>query len=99
MSETYNPQRNAMAKLLRRAAGAVAVFCAAVLSLLPAHAVEIDINRGTVDPLPIAITDFVGGEGQEAKVGASSRAWLSSWRDALRRAVVGCVGRLRGEGP
>ncbi|MBC7102001.1 MAG: Tol-Pal system protein TolB, partial [Parvibaculum sp.] len=59
-----------MATLSRRAAGAVAVFCAVLLSFLPAHAVEIDINRGTVDPLPIAITDFVGGEGQEAKVGA-----------------------------
>ena len=70
MSETYNARSNAMATLSRRAAGAVAVFCVALLSFLPAHAVEIDINRGTVDPLPIAITDFVGGEGQEAKVGA-----------------------------
>jgi TolB protein len=40
--------------------GAVATGFSA-LATLPAHAlVEIDVNKGTIEPLPIAITDFQG---------------------------------------
>src|SRR5690606_4508497 len=39
--------------------------------LLPAHAVvEIDVNRGTIEPLPIAITDFLSGDSLGAEVSA-----------------------------
>lgn len=70
MSETYNARSSASARRLRRAAELVTILCVAWLSVLPAHAVEVDIDRGTVDPLPIAITDFVGGTEQDSKVGA-----------------------------
>jgi TolB protein len=33
-------------------------------------ALEIDITRGNVDPLPIAIPDFAGSEGQSQRIGA-----------------------------
>ena len=37
----------------------------------PAHAeVRIDITKGVVEPLPIAITSFAGGGGREAQVGS-----------------------------
>ncbi|HEU4987904.1 MAG TPA: Tol-Pal system beta propeller repeat protein TolB [Rhizobiaceae bacterium] len=47
--------------------GALAgAFCAATL---PARAlVEIDVNKGVVEPLPIAITDFISGDGKGAEI-------------------------------
>lgn len=58
-------------KMRARPVAILAATLAFVLASLPARAeLQIDIGRGTVEPLPIAITDFVGGEGQEAKVGA-----------------------------
>ncbi|HEY4344087.1 MAG TPA: Tol-Pal system beta propeller repeat protein TolB [Parvibaculum sp.] len=51
--------------------GAAAVFALAASLALPAQAaIHIDINQGTTEPMPIAITDFVGGAGQEASAGA-----------------------------
>jgi TolB protein len=42
-------------------AGSLALGLAA--AVLPAHAVlEIDVNKGVVEPLPIAITDFLSGD-------------------------------------
>ena len=42
-------------------AGSLALWLAA--AVLPAHAVlEIDVNKGVVEPLPIAITDFLSGD-------------------------------------
>ena len=60
-------------RLLLKAAG-----CAGALQLAlgvaapaPAHAEErIDITKGVVEPLPIAITSFAGAGGREAQVGA-----------------------------
>jgi TolB protein len=43
----------------------------AALAATPAHAlVEIDVNRGTIEPLPIAITEFLSGDGLGAEVSA-----------------------------
>ncbi|MEO1702637.1 MAG: Tol-Pal system beta propeller repeat protein TolB [Pseudomonadota bacterium] len=40
-----------------------------VLAILPAHAlVEIDINRGTVEPLPVAVTDFLASDDLGVKI-------------------------------
>ena len=42
-----------------------------VMAAAPSHAVlEVDITRGRVAPMPIAITDFLGGSGQERQRGA-----------------------------
>ncbi|MGB3808444.1 MAG: Tol-Pal system beta propeller repeat protein TolB [Parvibaculum sp.] len=56
------------ARLSVRFAIAAVIVCAVAA---PAQAaLQIDINRGNVEPMPIAITDFVGGAGQEASAGA-----------------------------
>jgi TolB protein len=48
--------------------GALATGLSAVATL-PAHAlVEIDVNKGTVEPLPIAITDFLSGDAIGAEI-------------------------------
>lgn len=42
---------------------------AIIMFSLPARAlVEIDINKGNIEPLPIAITDFISGDGIGAKI-------------------------------
>src|SRR5690554_6157239 len=39
------------------------VLAMAIALILPARAVvEIDVNKGTIEPLPIAITDFLSGD-------------------------------------
>ncbi|MEL6435845.1 MAG: Tol-Pal system beta propeller repeat protein TolB [Pseudomonadota bacterium] len=44
-------------------------FAALFLSVVPARAlVEIDINRGTIEPLPIAVTDFISGDDIGARI-------------------------------
>src|SRR5690606_31817942 len=47
-----------------------ALACAfAAAATLPARAlVEIDINKGVVEPLPIAITDFISADGKGAEI-------------------------------
>jgi TolB protein len=48
-------------------AGALA--CGLAAAVLPAHAVlEIDVNKGVVEPLPIAITDFLAGDTLGAEI-------------------------------
>src|SRR5690606_12567980 len=48
-------------------AGVAAAFSAA--ATLPARAlVEIDINKGVVEPLPIAITDFLSADGTGTEI-------------------------------
>ena len=59
------------ANLLKRAVvRMVAATLAVMLALAaPAHAlVEIDINKGTVEPLPVAIADFVSADGIGADI-------------------------------
>ena len=49
----------------------VVFILAMVLPFGAAHAaLEIDIDKGTIDPLKIAIVDFLGTPGQESSVGA-----------------------------
>ena len=59
---------------LRRIAASAAAMAIAILVQLncvsPAHAVlEVDVTRGVVQPLPVAITDFSGAQPDEIKVG------------------------------
>ncbi|GAB1583220.1 MULTISPECIES: Tol-Pal system beta propeller repeat protein TolB [Phyllobacteriaceae] len=53
-----------MKTMIRTFLSAFAMFVAvSAAAVLPAHAVvEIDINKGNVEPLPIAITDFLSGD-------------------------------------
>lgn len=60
-------------RLLLKAAGCAGALLLAlgVAAPAPAHAeVRIDITKGVVEPLPIAITSFAGAGGREAQVGA-----------------------------
>ena len=55
---------------IRSLAALVAAFVLGVLVVAPAQAeVRIDITRGQMKPLPIAIPDFAGGGGQESQIG------------------------------
>src|SRR6187402_2969656 len=41
----------------------------AAMATLPARAlVEIDVNKGVVEPLPVAITDFLSGDGTGSEI-------------------------------
>src|SRR5438552_774965 len=51
------------------AAIAIALL-AAIFAVSSARAVEIDVNKGQIDPLPIAITAFVGSSEESAQAGA-----------------------------
>ena len=43
----------------------------AALAVLPARAlVEIDVNKGNIEPLPIALPDFVSADGVGAEITA-----------------------------
>ena len=54
------------------------VFCAVALAAGPAAAeLRIDITRGVVEPLPIAINDFTGDNEEENKVGRDIARVLS----------------------
>ncbi|MBO6741869.1 MAG: Tol-Pal system protein TolB [Roseitalea sp.] len=53
----------------RLAALFVAMMALFAASALPARAlVEIDINQGNIEPLPIAVTDFISGDGIGAQI-------------------------------
>lgn len=56
----------------RRSLAAIVLIVAAVLAMTrPALAVvELDITRGTLKPVPIAITPFTGAPGADSKLGA-----------------------------
>lgn len=59
-----------LASRLMRAAAFCVCFTTGVLFTVAANAeLRIDITRGTVKPLPIAITDFVGNSGPEKQFG------------------------------
>ncbi|TPP11923.1 Tol-Pal system beta propeller repeat protein TolB [Rhizobium glycinendophyticum] len=63
--------KNAFLRLLLVCAGLAGAFVS------PANAaVEININRGNVQPLPIAITDFISGDGIGAQISAVVEADL-----------------------
>jgi TolB protein len=49
---------------------ALAALTALILFVAPARAaLEIDITRGHLNPMPVAVPDFVGGEGQDSQIG------------------------------
>jgi len=48
--------------------GALAATMSAVATLPARALVEIDVNKGNVEPLPIAITDFLSGDGIGAEI-------------------------------
>ncbi len=54
-----------------KASLAIAVFAAAMIGMAstPARAlVEIDVNKGVVEPTPIAVTDFLSGDSRGAEI-------------------------------
>ncbi|MBZ0324613.1 MAG: Tol-Pal system protein TolB, partial [Alphaproteobacteria bacterium] len=56
----------------RRRGSFLAILVVALAGLLAAPAraeLRIDITRGNVEPLPIAIVDFQGGSGEESRIG------------------------------
>ena len=59
-----------MTRLLKSLLVAAALVAAtASAAILPARAaLEIDVNRGTIEPLPIAITDFLAADGLGAEI-------------------------------
>jgi TolB protein len=58
-----------MTKLLRSLLAAASLALATAMATLPARAVlEIDVNQGVVEPLPIAVTDFVAADGLGADI-------------------------------
>lgn len=65
-------QRNSfMVKFMPKRAIAAVFTAVAMLSIfiMPARAlVEIDINKGNIEPLPIALTDFISADGIGAKI-------------------------------
>ena len=65
MSHAFHTKENLMFDFLQRGFRAVSALVILVLvlvaSILPAHAlVELDLTKGNVEPLPIAIADFEG---------------------------------------
>ena len=45
----------------------ISAFGVAIAAVQPARAlVEIDVNKGVIEPLPIAITDFLSSDGEKA---------------------------------
>ncbi|MFI0842575.1 Tol-Pal system beta propeller repeat protein TolB [Mesorhizobium sp. IMUNJ 23232] len=56
-------------KLVKAVLVGSALFYCAVAALAPARAeVVIDVNKGVVEPLPIAITDFLSGDGTGSEI-------------------------------
>jgi TolB protein len=61
------------------AARAVLVICALLLTAGPALAeLRLDVTRGKVEPMPIAITAFAGGGGEEAQTGRDMAQVISA---------------------
>ncbi len=54
---------------MRPIAFILALTTAAAIAAPAQAALQIDINKGNTEPLPIAITDFLGAPGQEASAG------------------------------
>ncbi len=69
---------NGLVGAMRRSCAVVLAVVALALGAQPASAlIEIDINRGNVQPLPIAIPDFVGAGGDE-ELGADVASVISA---------------------
>ncbi|MDZ7823227.1 MAG: Tol-Pal system beta propeller repeat protein TolB [Ahrensia sp.] len=59
--------KSSFARLI--AAILTSVITLAILTLPARALVEIDINKGNIEPLPIAVTDFISADGIGAKIG------------------------------
>ena len=85
---TLTPTRRAAVPRAAHRAAATALLLAALWLIVaalgqPAAAeVRIDITRGVIEPLPIAVTDFHGSTEEEAQIGADLAAVI---RDDLER--------------
>jgi TolB protein len=65
--------------VMLRLAAAVAALAAVAATAVPASAlIEIDINRGNVQPLPIALPAFQGGAQSDAQLGIDVAAVISA---------------------
>ena len=64
--------------MIMRATFLIATLVAGLgVAVLPARAVvEIDINKGVVEPLPIAITEFISADGKGAEIASVVEADL-----------------------
>lgn len=66
-------------KLLLRLAGLAGALLLAVGVAVPARAeLRIDITKGVIEPLPIAITSFFGAGGREAQIGGDMSRVISA---------------------
>lgn len=79
-TEIFRSQLSTFALSRRRllqAAGGAAAFAA--LGVRPAEAVlKIDITQGTIQPLPIALPDFVTGQGADPELGRNLAAVITN---------------------
>ncbi len=58
-----------MKRMIRAMFAAAALAAGISAAILPAHAlVEIDVNKGNIEPLPIAITDFLASDQMGAEI-------------------------------
>src|SRR5690606_18918627 len=63
--------RKWMMTLLKALLAAASLALATAAATLPARAVlEIDVNQGVVEPLPVAITDFISADKMGADIAA-----------------------------
>src|SRR5438270_5498837 len=77
----FQPEGHPMRRTGQVAGMAATAFGAVVLLIaaLPAKAeVHLDITRGKVEPLPIAIPDFAGGGGEESQTGSQMAGVISA---------------------
>jgi TolB protein len=72
------PANAAIRRAIRRAITLIAVGFMAIGLARPANAlIEIDVTRGNVQPMPIALPDFIGS-GDDAKLGADIAGVIAS---------------------
>lgn len=73
--------RQQLDRLRRIAAAATVALVVAILAALPAGAraeLTIDITKGVVEPLPVAVTDFFGATPQEQQIGMQIGAVIAA---------------------
>lgn len=58
----------------------ISVFAALLFAIMPTASAElrVDITQGNAEPLPIAVTDFFGATGEDARIGREMAAVISA---------------------